>query len=666
MLGYRVLPDTETLAGRDLDIIGPLPAEIPVEDLNLSVSTVSPKESIIQYSSIPPSNSKCFCTRSEGLNAFGILKRRLWKSAGLPTGDGCQVCRLRCIAVIHAEEEVGWQPSVVRVVFKGSIMRVTLFQPEEPDKPRSPVNAMVSLYSRTGEPASEWQIVGVASEISTRTSVDTLSIIHEWIDDCRYNHSGCSFMMAEVPLPTRVLAVGKVDWEKVYILESVGGKGRYTALSYCWGGDISSKTTKDNYDARKTGSEGIIVSHLPKTLQDAIAVTRYLGIDFLWVDALCIVQGDQVDWEQESGNMAVVFQNADVVLGADRARDSNDGFLKLSEIKTGIPIAFIQDEGVTVHARATKCHEHSWTREPLSKRTWTLQEELLASRMIHFTEGEMIWKCQSQTRCECTELDRELTGQNKNSLHDDHPSAQFSLADQNRWLAIVNSTFDRSITNPYDLLPALSGIATKFQQKGAGRYLAGMWQDDILRNLLWSTANSQPRLVPYRAPSWSWASVDSPVGNYRETAPYLKQMKRSLSEILEAQCTPAGSDSKGAVVDGYIKIRGPLTLMQFEWKGKKSLKKNVKPGTLSGGVVQGGRIYCWCHGYLDDIKHHDRDKLHSLFLGASLIQGELNFWGLIIFPNKDHGLNSFERIGWFTLEGELSFTEQHHSTITLI
>lgn len=118
-------------------------------------------------------------------------------------------------------------------------------------------------------------------------------------------------------------------------------------------------------------------------------MTRYLGLRYIWIDALCIIQGDQADWERESANMAAVFQNAYVVIGADMARSSRDGFLVPPNRSVEKAIAYIEDEHA-VYARATKCHGYSWTREPLSKKTWTLQEELLASRMIHFTADEIL------------------------------------------------------------------------------------------------------------------------------------------------------------------------------------------------------------------------------------------------------------------------------------
>jgi hypothetical protein len=49
---------------------------------------------------------------------------------------------------------------------------------------------------------------------------------------------------------------------------------------------------------------------LCKTYKDAIALTHALGISFLWIDSLCIIQDDAADWEAESGNMASIYENS--------------------------------------------------------------------------------------------------------------------------------------------------------------------------------------------------------------------------------------------------------------------------------------------------------------------------------------------------------------------
>lgn len=70
------------------------------------------------------------------------------------------------------------------------------------------------------------------------------------------------------------------------------GEAIYTTLSYCWGPTTSQpplKTTKENVEHHYTN---ITFETLSTTYQDALSVTRSLGIRYLWVDALCIIQSD--------------------------------------------------------------------------------------------------------------------------------------------------------------------------------------------------------------------------------------------------------------------------------------------------------------------------------------------------------------------------------------
>jgi hypothetical protein len=79
------------------------------------------------------------------------------------------------------------------------------------------------------------------------------------------------------------------------------------ALSHCWGSAQTFVTTKSTLAARKSG---INFGDLPKTFQDAIVVTRMLGVQYLCIDSLCILQGDVEDWEREGSRMADIYQNS--------------------------------------------------------------------------------------------------------------------------------------------------------------------------------------------------------------------------------------------------------------------------------------------------------------------------------------------------------------------
>jgi len=98
----------------------------------------------------------------------------------------------------------------------------------------------------------------------------------------------------------------------------------YAALSYCWGGHQPIVATKSTM---KDMMLDIPYSALPKTLQDAVTITIKLGLRFLWVDALCIIQDDQTQKQQEIAAMPNIYQNAHVTICAARSRSCDEGFL---------------------------------------------------------------------------------------------------------------------------------------------------------------------------------------------------------------------------------------------------------------------------------------------------------------------------------------------------
>ena len=95
------------------------------------------------------------------------------------------------------------------------------------------------------------------------------------------------------------------DLSKIRVV-CVKGRHEYLALSYCWGKPQPLATTlrKKNFVQLKTG---ILLSSLAETIQDAIVLCRKLDVGYLWVDALCIIQDDGVDWSSESQKMALIY-----------------------------------------------------------------------------------------------------------------------------------------------------------------------------------------------------------------------------------------------------------------------------------------------------------------------------------------------------------------------
>ncbi|RFN48195.1 het-domain-containing protein [Fusarium flagelliforme] len=393
--------------------------------------------------------------------------------------------------------------------------------------------------------------LGMGRDVGRRQS-SHVSLITGWLKECHENHPNC-LTSTDVALPTRVLDIGG---DVVRLIDvALGQRGRYTALSHCWGGGIEIRTTKKNYAAQK---EGLRYCDLPLSFRDATTVTRGLGLS---------------DWEIESANMAAIYQNAYLVIGADMAPNSDEGFLDIQGggyNGDGWAIATVDNDIIYARSehRGNNNHQgaHPLDCEPLSARAWALQEQFLSSRMVHFASKEIIWECKSALRCECMELDREGHAPCPPlSLRSLTSSSESFPAKFREWYSLVDQVTYRSLTKSGDLLPCLSGMARQFQDSGAGAYLAGLWLEDLPVGLLWSSSPDRSRAVPYRGPSWSWTSIDQvtyPYGASPGFANHDNTFKKAYVKIIEAKCIPAGKDPLGAVSGGWLKVAAPLLKME--------------------------------------------------------------------------------------------------------
>ncbi|KAG8527742.1 uncharacterized protein KY384_007896 [Bacidia gigantensis] len=160
----------------------------------------------------------------------------------------------------------------------------------------------------------------------------------------------------------------------------------------------------------------IPMSSLPKTFHDAVSVTRALNIRCIWIDSLCIVQDDLVDWEQEAAKMASIYEGSCLTIAAVDSPDCNGGlfldsitpsahFNITSRVASGKPrtIASVR-ELLQPRSNEDKLHLYN---APLYRRGWVFQEMMLSSRSLHFREDQMYWKCRSGLRSEDGTLDDE-------------------------------------------------------------------------------------------------------------------------------------------------------------------------------------------------------------------------------------------------------------------
>lgn len=131
---------------------------------------------------------------------------------------------------------------------------------------------------------------------------------------------------------------------------------KYTALSYCWGKSQNFVTTIDNLEGMR---EKIPWEKLPLTIQDAILITRGLGIRYIWVDALCIIQDSPQDWRAESTKMAEIYGGSFLTISAALGDSVHHGLMQSSD-----------------YCNPRLGPKWSLQKDPLYSRAWALQERV--------------------------------------------------------------------------------------------------------------------------------------------------------------------------------------------------------------------------------------------------------------------------------------------------
>ncbi|KAH6957661.1 heterokaryon incompatibility protein-domain-containing protein, partial [Ilyonectria sp. MPI-CAGE-AT-0026] len=294
--------------------------------------------------------------------------------------------------------------------------------------------------------------------------------------------------------PKRLIDVGLPEQPFIQLVQTDGRPLDYVALSYCWGENQTGRIT-----TRETVSEmmqGVSLTLLSQTILDAVTVVRRLRLRYLWVDALCIIQGQDNtgDWADELQKMGQIYNNAYLTIAATSASAASEGFLNHRN-RGGIPIDFRarksdRCEGI-IFFRESITVDHSFTEDvhgsPLLKRAWVKQERVLSRRTIDFSSNQIFWTCRLTRYSE--------DGQQHS---DDGIEA---------WSDLVQEYSTLQLKYESDRLPALAGIADIASRIISDQYLSGIWKANLSSGLLWNPTKYPVKLSGMAGvPSWSWAS----------------------------------------------------------------------------------------------------------------------------------------------------------------
>ncbi|KAF2814816.1 uncharacterized protein BDZ99DRAFT_352758, partial [Mytilinidion resinicola] len=256
-----------------------------------------------------------------------------------------------------------------------------------------------------------------------------------------------------------------------------------------------------------------------------------------WSDALCIVQNDIQDWAEQSAAMSTIYSGALLSISACSAISNESGFLQLREqhliLELQVPCPDHGKDCTLQFRRQSNVdiiQKHDGKKWPLDRRGWTLQEMLLPRRQIRIDVEQITWVCRSIVSLEsydreapfigvargANDIFKALSFQSRanGTTTPSNPTTEAGERDRalRRWAVIVAEFSGRDLTYAADKLPALSGLASSFNNILGDQYLAGLWQSDLHRSLLWFRdtfhTGKLSRPSEYRAPSFTWASVD--------------------------------------------------------------------------------------------------------------------------------------------------------------
>ncbi|KAH7311451.1 heterokaryon incompatibility protein-domain-containing protein [Stachybotrys elegans] len=537
--------------------------------------------------------------------------------------------------------------------------------------------------------------VGVALPRTMNTlDPSCMEFARQCIRQCQNEHPRCAKLPTRYT-PTRVLDLGENDGSVIKLLcDSDASSAGWAALSHCWG--TETKPPMLNAKNLQDWISGIDRSALPPTFSNAVDVCRALSIRYLWIDSICILQDDPKDWEREATRMGDVYQHAELVIVGASSKGPEVPFLGPREDEWGTKTFHFETpfgDRLPLHVRKRRIlaapldqghydppftdHWATWKQAgPLYSRGWCFQEAYLAGRALHFAPGSLIYQCKTHRRSQESMPPYSLV----------YPGTFEEVSDYRKWHLLVKLYTARQLTFASDKLPAVSGLAVSMPQAGGSRYLAGLWSESLLVDLLWHVSptgnrSKTPMAYPpseHRAPSWSWASVKQGVlwNEYKNFEP--------LAQVMEAKCSVTEAAPFGAVSGGHLKLKArlkPCIVTHDRHKGQHHAYYIKPDGTkakmrwfLGDGMLiptvqedspQQGAV-CRRYNVGMETYYDDFDGASALFLCL----GRTGSWhydhvGLVVAPSLGNP-GCLERIGTINCVSKDWYDEGEERVVTVI
>ncbi|KAH7075981.1 heterokaryon incompatibility protein-domain-containing protein [Paraphoma chrysanthemicola] len=375
------------------------------------------------------------------------------------------------------------------------------------------------------EPAEE------AQTSSFTASEACLHTVRQWHQICTTQHMLCK-PEPSLRRPTRLLDLDFDDSSDVRLIEGNLNDAPYATLSYSWGTVEQTMLIPSLYEQYRSR---IRLDSLSNVVQDSITVCRGLTIRYLWIDALCIVQGEDGDFTEEAARMIDIYGGSTINITAAATTNTTQHFLVFRNALEVMDCAldfgidggrrgYIRNKGLCSGARESNRRPGDYH---VDSRAWTMQERFLSPRSIYFGPTGMHWECRKGIACE---FDVDVDAERLHKRPEWHQSAKLNLklehnkvsllsncrpvtdqviAMRHVWNRVLTCYTAMELTNHTDKLVALSGVTSLLEKSTGLRASFGLWDKFFVQDLLWQVDmnTAHHAKVLDQAPSWSWANL---------------------------------------------------------------------------------------------------------------------------------------------------------------
>jgi hypothetical protein len=392
---------------------------------------------------------------------------------------------------------------------------------------------------------------------------ERLATIQSWTQSCQSldGHESCR----PVPYaPLRLVSIGPEGSPlKLVHRDSATDPTNYATISYCWGKYLPLQTTKATLSQF---TDEIPSELVPKTWADAIRIARALSIPHIWIDALCIVQDDVEEWQREVEHMCEIYQGSMLTIAAAQSTDSSQGCFPSDVHGLGNGDLFFRARPDSFNGRGNLIRVYrkdirNCDREnaAINCRGWTLQELLLAPRLLLCMQPELYWQCRANYQSQ-TGISFELDGVLKanNMMIPSRGLQTDGEKHRNSWRRIIEGYSMREFTYPRDRIPAITGITRYFSLALDDVSILGLWRKSFAKDLAWLRGHGSPLMADTTGlPSWTWLAAQGNV-LYSIGDKYDDMELVESLELLDWEVQWQGVPFASPVTSAQATVKGPV------------------------------------------------------------------------------------------------------------